>query len=323
MNTSQTHIDKDDAHKSPERLEQEVNQARARIDERLETLSNRLSPGELLDQILGMAREHGGEFTRNLGSQVKNNPVPLLITGIGMSWLMMASNTPRYQAAAQRRAYGTGYDHSGKSSPRYTDGFSEYPYTEGSSYGDDYEKSMNNDRARSYSYNGTESHDRDDEPDVMDKAKEAMGRVGEKVEHLKGAARDRMERASERAHQGAGAMRHNMQSAQQNMRTAQECMTDFLYDQPVLAASLGVALGAAIGAMLPATEVESRVLGSASEQTLHKAQEMASEQYGMVREKARNVAENVKQTMQGNPETQTSDYAAGSAQETNPTNQAS
>jgi ElaB/YqjD/DUF883 family membrane-anchored ribosome-binding protein len=182
---------------------------------------------------------------------------------------------------------------------------------------------MSNDRGESYSYRDTDSYDADDEPDVMDKAKEAIGKVGEKVDHLKGAARDKMGRVSRRARGNADAMRHNMQSARQNIRSAQECMTDFLHEQPVLAASLGVALGAAIGALLPATEVENRVLGSASEQTLHKAQEMASEQYGMVREKARNVAENVRQTMQGNPESQTDYDAVDSAYTTGPTNQAS
>lgn len=84
----------DDRHngaKSPEQLEREVDQARARLGKTAKELSNRLSPGELMDQALGMAREHGGEFGRNLGSQVKNNPLPLILTGVGISWMMMSS----------------------------------------------------------------------------------------------------------------------------------------------------------------------------------------------------------------------------------------
>ncbi len=77
--------------KSPERLERDVDQARARLGRTASELSDRLSPGELMDQALGMAREHGGEFGRNLGSQVKNNPLPMILTSVGISWMMMTS----------------------------------------------------------------------------------------------------------------------------------------------------------------------------------------------------------------------------------------
>ncbi len=82
---------KDDGSKSPERLEREVDQARARLGRTASELSDRLSPGELIDQALGMAREHGGEFGRNLGAQVKNNPMPMILTSVGITWMMMSS----------------------------------------------------------------------------------------------------------------------------------------------------------------------------------------------------------------------------------------
>ncbi len=82
---------KDDATKSPERLEREVDEARASLSRSASELSDRFSPGELMDQALGMAREHGGEFGRNLGAQVKNNPLPLILTSVGISWMMMSS----------------------------------------------------------------------------------------------------------------------------------------------------------------------------------------------------------------------------------------
>lgn len=303
MNTSQHHIPDPDAHKSPEKLEEEVNQARARIGEKLETLSNRLSPGELVDQVLGMAREHGGEFTRNLGAQMKNNPVPLIITGIGMSWLMMASNTRSY-SRSRGVPYGAGYDHSDGYAPRYTDGVADYPYNARSSYSnpDDYDRPMGT---------GTDSSG----PNVMDKAKDAMGRVGDRVEDLKDAAREKvdrmsdtlhqkMDRASDAVHQNLDGMHRRMHSNRQHehfphqpMRSAQECVTDLFREQPVLAASLGVALGAAIGALLPATEVEEKLMGSVSEQAVSKAQDLASEQYEKVRDTAKEMAENVKENI--------------------------
>lgn len=88
-NATDTH--KDDADKSPEQLEREVDQARSRLGRTASELSDRLSPGEIMDQALGMAREHGGEFGRNLGAQVKNNPMPMILTSVGLTWMMMAS----------------------------------------------------------------------------------------------------------------------------------------------------------------------------------------------------------------------------------------
>lgn len=91
-NTTRHEDDRPDGSKSPERLEREVDQARSRLGRTANELSDRLSPGELMDQALGMAREHGGEFGRNLGAQVKNNPMPMILTSVGITWMMMSSS---------------------------------------------------------------------------------------------------------------------------------------------------------------------------------------------------------------------------------------
>lgn len=100
-----------DEKKSPEQLEREVDQARTRLGRTAHELSDRLSPGELMDQALGMAREHGGEFGRNLGAQVKNNPLPMILTSIGISWMMMSSGNRG--AAHTYGSFNTGADSNG------------------------------------------------------------------------------------------------------------------------------------------------------------------------------------------------------------------
>lgn len=104
--------DQHDKNKSPERLEREVDQARARLERTVSELSDRLSPGELIDQALGMAREHGGEFGRNLGTQVKQNPLPMILTGIGISWMMMSSGK---NGSAAHASYDASTDEDGRS----------------------------------------------------------------------------------------------------------------------------------------------------------------------------------------------------------------
>lgn len=105
--------DREDAAKSPERLEREVDQARARLGSTVSELSDRLSPGELIDQALGMAREHGGEFGRNLGAQVKDNPIPMILAGVGISWMMMSSGHPARAQPDKATATGKNADGGG------------------------------------------------------------------------------------------------------------------------------------------------------------------------------------------------------------------
>lgn len=104
--------DDNDGTKSPQQLEREVDQARARLGRTANELSERLSPGELMDQALGMAREHGGDFGRNLGAQVKNNPMPMILTSIGISWLMMSSG--KNGAAHPYDTHGASTDANGR-----------------------------------------------------------------------------------------------------------------------------------------------------------------------------------------------------------------
>lgn len=99
-----------DEAKSPDRLEREVDRARERVGKSVDELSDRFSPGELIDQAFDMAREHGGEFGRNLGAQVKNNPMPMILTSIGISWMMMSSGKSGAAQAYKPRSTSKGKD---------------------------------------------------------------------------------------------------------------------------------------------------------------------------------------------------------------------
>ena len=84
-----------DSQKSPRELEREADRARYEVEHTLEALERRFSPGELLDQGLKMLRRNGGsDLGRNLADQVRNNPIPTLLTGVGLTWLMSASSRP-------------------------------------------------------------------------------------------------------------------------------------------------------------------------------------------------------------------------------------
>ena len=52
-----------------------------------------MSPGQVVDQLIDYAREGpAAEFGRNLAREVRENPLPLLLIGVGIAWLMVASS---------------------------------------------------------------------------------------------------------------------------------------------------------------------------------------------------------------------------------------
>ncbi|MGG5288920.1 DUF3618 domain-containing protein [Pseudomonas shirazensis] len=90
MSTSFEH----EADKDPDLLEQEINAKREHISDLVDALEQRLSPGQLMDQVLAYGKGNGSEFLHNLGTTLKNNPVPATLTAVGMAWLAMNQNRP-------------------------------------------------------------------------------------------------------------------------------------------------------------------------------------------------------------------------------------
>jgi ElaB/YqjD/DUF883 family membrane-anchored ribosome-binding protein len=252
---------KSDADKSPERLEREVDEARARVGRTANELSDRLSPGELLDQALGMAREHGGEFASNLGATVKNNPIPLILTTVGVSWMMMSSKRGAAQYYGYNETYGDTYG--GSDAFGRPDAFSA---------------------SGSDAYGGPDTYSSSEDRSLKDK-------VGDKVSGAARKSRDRAAAVGDRIHGTAESMKHSAQHARDNMRHsaqhARDSVADFYREQPLLAGSLGVAIGAALGAMIPTSEREDELLGHARDRTVESAKSKAARKYEEVRESAR------------------------------------
>jgi hypothetical protein len=88
-----------------DQLEAESELHRARVAGILDELRARLSPGEIVDQVLGSVRDGAAQdFARNLGTQVRNNPLPCVLIGAGMAWLMLGGrNGPPHRAVSVRR----------------------------------------------------------------------------------------------------------------------------------------------------------------------------------------------------------------------------
>ena len=84
----------EDAQKDPETLEREIDHTRAQMNQTLGALERRLTPGQIVDEAVGLFREHGRDFAANLGSSIKENPVPAILAAVGIGWLMFGPRHP-------------------------------------------------------------------------------------------------------------------------------------------------------------------------------------------------------------------------------------
>lgn len=94
-----------DHYRSPDEIEADIHQSRAHLDHTLHEIEHRLSPQHLKEQAYGMV-PHGGatEFFNNLGHTIRQNPYPVLLTGIGLGWLIMSQ-----RKAKQRQHHANPY----------------------------------------------------------------------------------------------------------------------------------------------------------------------------------------------------------------------
>jgi hypothetical protein len=73
-----------------ESLERDVAEERARVDATLDEVQRRLTPGQLVDEVLRHGRGAGTDIVANLGRTLAANPVPTALVGVGLLWLLMA-----------------------------------------------------------------------------------------------------------------------------------------------------------------------------------------------------------------------------------------
>lgn len=94
-------------YKNAARIEANIERTRAEMDETLDALQEKFSPGKLIDQALSYFNSqdgNGNEFVDNLNQTIKQNPIPTALVGIGLGWLMLSG---KEQSSYQSYAAGT------------------------------------------------------------------------------------------------------------------------------------------------------------------------------------------------------------------------
>jgi hypothetical protein len=79
-------------------IEDEIRNTRHDIEDKVERLQQRLSPGEMIDGVVEFARANGGAIAGSIGRGLRDNPVPAALIGAGVLWIALSSLARRQDA---------------------------------------------------------------------------------------------------------------------------------------------------------------------------------------------------------------------------------
>ena len=273
---------------STERLEQESEQTRLRLANALEELRARLSPGQVVDQLVDYASEGGaGEFVRNLGQDVRRNPLPVTLIGAGIGWLMMANGWPhrgnrsgdgeRIVAGMTEAAQQGSVQHR---ADRPRPGLAVFGRRRERALGTWTNSAANAADAVGDTAKTTASA----VADAGRRAGEWVSGLAERASSTLSSVEDASEVYRSAASTASGTAHRLGETATQLSRDVRS-LAQFCAEQPLVVAALGLILGTAIGAVLPSSETENQMLGATSDALKQKVTKQASEVY----EKAQSV----------------------------------
>ena len=262
----------DPGSRSAAEIEREVEQTRAGLTNTLDALRVRASPSKLFEQALDYARSSGGnQLVRNLGTSVRDNPLPLLLIGAGIGWLMMAGGT-RTSGTTSSSSMGT---------------LPSRPIGSGNTrvrvYGDGTQPSESMTGRASVAVGAARDSVAGAADQVIDKVGQAYGSVadaaGSVADSLRGAAAtvtDRLAGSGQEVQARAGELGDQ----------ARHGVTWLMREQPLVLGAIGVALGAAAGALLPGTEAEDRLMGQTHDALADRVQTTAQQGYERLKDTA-------------------------------------
>lgn len=302
-----------------DRLENEAESHRSRVDSTLDELRDRFSVGQIVDEVSSYLKEgQGSDMARNLGRQVRDNPLALGLIGAGIAWLFTGDSARaegrhlrgRYDQWRDDREYDRSdeafplgsepvvgsqagaYDPSTRGTAPVSPRPSPYPVTGGAS-----RPSIGDADASGSSGPGMTDKAKAAASSAGTSVSDAASRAGSAISGAAGSARDTAARlgsdASDAAWRAEEAAARRAREAGRGIyragRGARRTFLDTLYEEPLIMGGVALALGAAVGAALPSTRREDELMGSARDKMRDEAYAYGQdtvERAGHVAEKA-------------------------------------
>lgn len=247
-------------YKASEEIEGEIEHTRSEMRETLDAIQRRLTPGQMMDEVMTYFRQGPGAFASNLGRTVRDNPIPVALVGAGLAWLAMSGSRHRLSRDGQDAedeaqyyyASAGGGDYAaaaGAEQAAYASTGGTYhpgPAASGSAYRPTGGETGEYGPGTSYGYSSSSY-------EAYEEEEGRQGRIG----RMTGGARERMSRI--------GGM------AREQGQRARSGFTEMVDEQPLLMAAAAFVLGAALGALMPTTQREDRLIGETRDDLAHRA----------------------------------------------------
>jgi hypothetical protein len=253
--------------RSASEIEREVDEERARLSDTLDALQEKASIGNIVDQVVRAIGENGGEVSRNLGRTLRDNPLPALLTGVGLAWLMAGNG----KTIGRQWDSGDDDDYRGDD---YDSARDYYPGDQaGSADGGQGEENDSSDMWQRAAEVGSEVRERAAKAGAgfAERASEFRHDAEQRLASTGGAMRD----ASDAARRSAGRARRRAALAGHDAR---EGLDTLMTEQPLVLGALALAVGAAIGGALPRSRNEDRLFGARSDRTKRSIRTLAEQE---------------------------------------------
>lgn len=282
------------AEKTSSELQREIDVDRQRIGDRIDAIQERMSPGQLIDEVLAYAKgSGGGEYVSNLGQVMKANPVPVALMGVSLAWLMAKQGSTSDASTASGARFESEYPLYQVEGPVRRIG---PPETEnGARYSHFADTSGKRLRALTDDTGRRAGHFMDEAGNTYRGFADASGKQIEQIADETGSAfdaasgwtsqtwaqvKDTASSLRARASNAGGALSERSALAgtslqEQTSKLSEVILTHFR-DQPLVGGALAFAAGAAIGAALPHTDTEDAYLGHAADAAKNTVSEQAS-----------------------------------------------
>lgn len=259
-----------------DKIEAEINRSRHALNDTIEQLGGKLSPGQIVDEALGLAQGQLGQFTGNLGRTVRDNPVPLLLIGAGIGMLMLQNRNGQGQQAT--------------SSLSDEDWRAEHHFRkiekarESVTRADDEEE--HGFKRRLHDAQAAALDMKQHAGEAYDAFQARVTRTVEGLERRAGSVRNSVQAGFSKAGTFVGEQARNAGTIAADARDQAGA---FYKDNPLAAGSIGVALGALIGALTPLTSVERDGLHGVADKTAKAAADLAERGADAVQKAASNI----------------------------------
>jgi hypothetical protein len=308
------------AHETANLYERQAFETRRRLNSALDDLTNSLTPGRVLDEMMSFARGSSGSFVKGMGKAASTNPIPTLLIGAGLAMFLSGKGRVNFSNGGGK----SNGDYAGHGNAANGEGIASKAYSAFESARGGVRRTLHDTESALGSAGRTAAESVASAGRTVSDSVYSAGRsVADRASSAGAAAASALSGAgesiasgaasvSEAASAAAGYAGSGLHAAEGAVGSAAHKVADaaiageraiedwagkltaIAKEQPLVLAAAGVVIGAVIATLLPKTETEDALFGETREQLKNAVGDIAQEQFQKATESVSHLVDNVK-----------------------------